>query len=255
MRPDFSKLPVFSRAGAAFRTMLMALPLISVPLAAHAQVIVVQSKVKGLQAGKLLDEASNVRIPKGQSVLFVLPSGATRAVSGPFNGRAADLTKGVKSNPGVFDAVKRYVKSGGANRRNVGALRSAAPAFALGKRIPFSWTKVPLTASGDYCLKKGANVVLVRSRPAREQVVTIVDMRSQRRAQVTFPAGKDSVAWPEEIPVDAGSTYALLRVKQPMRKLRIRMISPLPRTEHTLQVLHSQRCSNQFRAYIREIQG
>lgn len=224
-------------------------------VAANAEVIVVQSTAPGLNAGTVLSDDTNLTIPKGAKAIFVLPSGKTRTVSGPFKGRASDLTRGVRANPGVFDAVRRYVETGGSNQRNVGAVRSAVPASASAKPLPFSWSAVPITASGDYCVKKGANVSLIRSRVTSQQAITIIHMASKRRARVAFKAGADSTAWPDKLAIDPGATYALLTDGRPARKLRMRTISPLPAREDTLQVLHGQRCESQFRALIRQMQA
>lgn len=222
---------------------------------AHAQVIVVKSTATEIKAGSLIANNAKISIPKGSKVVFVLPSGASRTVTGPFNGSAADLTKNVKVNKGVFDAVARYVKTGGSNQKSVGAMRSAAPAFSLGKPLPFSWRAVPVTESGDFCVEKGAALSLVRSFTSSAQAVTIIDMKSQRRARIVFAAGSKSSNWPSDLAVDAGSTYTLLTAKRPPRQLRMRVIAPLPSREDTLQVLHVQRCSSQFRAFIRDIQN
>lgn len=223
--------------------------------AVQAQVIVVQSNAKGLKAGSLLENSATVTIPKGKQVVFVLPSGATRTVSGPFKGRAANLTKGVKSNSGVFDAVKRYVVTGGADQKSVGAMRSAAPSLVLRPSLPFSWRTVPVTSSGDFCVERGAAVSLIRPRAGKAQAVTIVDMASKRRARVVFAAGTAKMPWPGALSIDAGATYALLAAGRPARQMRMRLISPLPAREDTLQVLHGQRCQSQFRAFIREMQA
>ena len=233
----------------------MAAAIITQPLAASAQVIVVQSSAKGIKAGTLLPNDAKVAIPAGSKAVFVLPSGASRTVKGPFNGRAGDLTKGVKANPGVFDAVKRYVRTGGSTQKTVGAVRSAAPAYALGKPLPFSWHTVPVTTSGDFCVEKGASVSLVRTRTKNAQNITIIDMKSQRRVRVAFPAGAKSIAWPDDLNIDPGATYTLLTDGRPPREMRMRMITPLPEREDTLQVLHGQRCQTQFRAFIREMQA
>lgn len=222
--------------------------------AASAQVIVVQSTAPGLNAGSVLENNTRITIPKDAKAIFVLPNGATRTITGPFSGRAANLTKGVRANPGVFDAVRRYVRTGGSTQRHVGAVRSAAPAFALGKPLPFSWTAVPLTVSGDYCIKKGAPVTLVRSRGTQKLPVTIIDMGTKRKVRVAFKAGADSVAWPRDLGLQAGATYALLTAGRPARQMRLRIITPVPAWEDTLQVLHGQRCQSQFRAFIRDMQ-
>jgi len=237
-------------AGAA-----LAAALVLASTTVSAQVIVVQSTAKSLTPGALLANDTKVTIPKGARAVFVLPSGATRTVAGPFKGRAGDLTKGVKANPGVFDAVKRYVRTGGSNQNNVGAMRSAAPAFALGKNLPFSWRSVPVTTSGDFCIEKGAAVSLIRPRTKKQQAVTIIDMASKRRARVAFAAGSARIPWPDALSIDPGVTYALLTAGRSARQMRMRLIAPLPAREDTLQVLHGQRCQSQFRAFIREMQA
>lgn len=223
---------------------------------ASAQVIVVQSSAKNLEAGTALSNDQIVAIPAGQQAIFILPSGATRTVTGPFNDKAAALTKGVKSNPDLFEAVKRYVVTGGATKKTVGATRSMAFVKPSSKPLPFSWRAVSVDyASGDVCIEKNAAITLIRSRAASEQTITIVDMKSQRRVPVIFAAGADSAPWPADLELDPKATYAVLIKDQPLRQLRMRLIAPLPAREDTLQVLHGQRCSNQFRAFIREMQN
>lgn len=222
---------------------------------AKAQVIVVQSTADGLNAGATLENNTAITIPAGKQAIFVLPSGATRTVSGPFKGKASELTKGVKAAPGLFDAVKRYVQTGGTNQKNVGAVRSAAPIVAFSRGMPFSWHAVPVSASGDYCVEKDRNISIVRTSATGEQSITIIDLKSKQRTELTFANGEKSAPWPEEIELNPGSSYAVLTQGRPIRELRIRMIAPLPSSENTLQVLHSQRCESQFKAFIRQIQA
>ena len=70
--------------------------------------------------------------------------------------------------------------SGGSNQKNVGAMRSAAPAFALGKNLPFSWRAVPVTTSGDFCIEKGAAVSLIRPRTKQQQAVILPAFEQMR---------------------------------------------------------------------------
>jgi hypothetical protein len=222
---------------------------------ANAQIIVVKSTSKNLKAGSLLENNAKVSIPAGSSAVVVLPSGAMRTIAGPFEGPAAQLTKGSKSNPDVFAAVKHYVVTGGANNKSVGAVRSMAP-VALSKPLPFSWRAIPINTTGDYCVEKGASVSLVRTFTSRAMTVTIVDMKSRRRVQVTFEKGADTVPWPDELDIDPRVTYTVLTggAGMPPRNLRLRLIRPIPAKEDTLQVLHGQRCQAQFRTFIRELQ-
>jgi len=221
---------------------------------ATAQVIVVQSTADGLKVGSTIGNDKTISIPTGKKAMFVLPSGSTRTVSGPFDGKAADLTKGVKANPSLLAAVKQYVKTGGANQRTMGALRSAAPA-AFSRSLPFSWHAVPASTNGDYCIERGAQLSVVRARAGRMQTVTIINLKTKQRSQTGFDANQKSIPWPDNIALDPGATYAVLLQGSPMRRLRLRMIAPLPSREDTLQVLHGQRCQNQFRAYLAQLQS
>jgi hypothetical protein len=223
--------------------------------AASAQVMIVQSSAKGLTAGTTLESNATITIPKGGKATFILPSGATRTISGPFTGKAAELTKGVKTNPSVWAAIKRYVVTGGSTGKYVGATRSLAP-IAMAKPLPFSWRDVPLSTNGDYCVEKNAKVSLVRKRTAKAQSLTIVEMKSKRRANIRFAVGETSLPWPAELTLQPGVTYALLFPNRPShRQIRLRMIAPLPPREDTLQVLHGQRCESQMRAFIRQLQN
>lgn len=220
--------------------------------AASAQVIIIKSTVKSLKAGTLLDAKTEVSIPKGGSAVVVLPSGAMRTIAGPFKGPAANLTKGVKANPDLWKEVKRYVVTGGTNQKRVGALRSAMPT-SYRRSPPFSWNKLPIRSGGDFCVEKDAKISLVRRFIGRSEVVTIINMQSKHRIKVVFDKGVSSIPWPEDLAIDPRITYTFVIANAPPREVRLRVIEPLPPHEDTLQVLHGQRCQNQFRAFLREL--
>jgi hypothetical protein len=221
---------------------------------AVAQVIVVQSTAPNLQGGQLLQGGAKVTIPAGKQAVFVLPSGATRTISGPFNGTTETLTKGEKANSGVFDAVKRYVVTGGTSAKNVGAMRSAMPA-SFAQDVPFSWQLVPLTASGDLCLLKGSRIELARPGKGGALRVTLVDTKQKRRVQTAFPENQQTVPWPDDLDLEAGRTYMLLVPNRNPRQIRIRLISQEPNRDETLQLLHRERCESQFRAWLKQMQA
>lgn len=225
--------------------------IVSATGAAQAQVIVLQSTVAKFKPGTTLAKSTRVVIPAGGTMLVVLSSGATRTVPGPYNGTVAELAKGGGvSNAALFNAVKNYVKTGGSTTSSVGALRSVVSS----KGPAFSWTTIPVKASGDLCLEKGAAISLERGRAGRALELTIVDLDSSRRANVQFGKSETRVAWPGEVPLRNGS-FALLKGRRDMKQIRVRLIAPLPGPGETLQVLHGQRCGTQFEAYLRKIKA
>jgi hypothetical protein len=220
---------------------------------ARADVIVVQSNAEDLSAGQLIESSAKVMIPAGKQAVFVLPSGATRTVSGPFEGPASSLSTGSQTKSGVFDAVKRYVVTGNTTAGRVGAMRNAMPAN-FGKPVPFSWRLVPVTATGDVCLLKNAEVALARPQSGAEMTITLLDTRQSRKVRTSFPADASTVPWPRDLDLAPGATYAMLLPGRNPRQIRVRVLSEQPSEEETLLVLHRERCQSQFRAWLRELQ-
>lgn len=219
---------------------------------AVAQVIVLQSSVAKYKVGKTLGKATQVSIPAGGSMVVVLANGATKTIAGPFTGKVADLSKGTTSNAALFNAVKKFVKTGGSSTKTVGALRSVGSSSrAPGKStdLKFSWTAIPVSGRGDICLDRSGAISLSRGSTGKAQTVTVVDLQSSNRAKVRFAAGDTNVAWPSALQLK-NSAYALL-LDGNTKRVRLRLISPLPGLEETLQVLHGQRCGLQFEAFLR----
>ena len=242
----FRKLP--------WRTSILMIPMLLAASAAQAQVIVLQSTVGQIKAGSTLAKSTQVSIPEGGSMTVVLASGATRTINGPFAGKVSSLSSGGSSNAALFNAVKNYIKTGGSSQKRVGALRSLAPSAKprsiRGLSPKFSWTSVPVSASGDYCVQKDALLKLERQRAGKPMKVTLVDLQSTRRVQLTFGSTDAEVNWPAELTI-RNASYAILTKGRAMKQIRLRLIAPLPEAGQTLQVLHGQRCNSQFGAYLR----
>lgn len=220
--------------------------------AAQAEVIVVSSSAPQLKSGQILSNAARIAIPGGASIVVVLPSGATRTINGPFEGKASELTRGVRTDTALFNAVKKYVRTGGADKGTVGAMRSAVPRSAAARIERFSWREIPVNARGDICVEKGAQLSLIRPRAGKAQSVTVVNLNSNNRAKAHFAASETSTAWPSDLAPENGS-FAFLSSQRSMRQIRLRLITPLPTPSETLRVLHGQRCQLQFQAYLASI--
>lgn len=222
--------------------------------AVQAQVIVLQSTVANYKAGSTLAKSTQVSIPDGGSITVVLASGATRTINGPFAGKVSSLSSGGTSNVALFNAVKDYIKTGGSSQKKVGALRSLAPRArtrsAGGPQLKFSWTSMPITASGDYCVQKNAPLKIERRRAGKPMRITLVDLQSTQRVQMNFGSADSEAAWPSELPI-RNASYAILAKGRAMKQIRLRLIAPLPAADQTLQVLHGQRCNLQFGAFLR----
>lgn len=221
------------------------------PLPALADLVVLQSSAPSLRAGVVLADAVAIDIPAGKSAVFVLPNGATKTVSGPFKGTAGDLTKGIAVDRDLMAQVKTYVETGGATASRVGATRSAVARPSAPSGVAFlGWGVVPISVDGDYCVDGDSRPKLVRTMTGAPLTVTLVDLVSSKRAPATFAAGSSEAAWPAEIAIANGVSYAITAPQTPLRRFRLRLVKPLPAADDTLRVLHGQRCLTQMQAVL-----
>lgn len=217
---------------------------------AFADVMVLQSSAPALKAGATLKDDQKIAVPSGRTAVLMLPNGSTKTVTGPFEGLAGTFTKGLSRNSALWESVNEYVRTGGTSTNNVGATRGltvARPQPTAGGG--FSWTKIPVSANGDVCVQKGAELALERAHAGGELTITMVDLKSAQRAVVRFPAGVRTAKWPAALEVGV-RTYAVLSPGAPMKKIQLRMISELPQADNVLRVLHGQRCLGQVQRYI-----
>lgn len=223
---------------------------------ASADVIIVQSNSPMVRAGTVMTGPTTLQIPSGRRVVVILPSGATRTLTGPYKGTVASVTRGIKSDKSVFDAAKRYLvpPPGISSQMTAGSsMLATAPVRDTNRGPQFSWRSIPVESSGDICVERGSPLQLARQWTDGETRLTLIEMRSQLRAPIVFPAGRRLIAWPADVDIDPRATY-VLRSTSEQRSLRLRLIAPLPAPEDTLRVLHAQRCQSQFRAYLRDMQ-
>lgn len=218
--------------------------------AARADIIVIGSDAPAIKAGSVLADSATIDVPSGASVTVMLPSGRTERLKGPLKRSVAELAKGEKSDPSLWDSVQRYVqKQGKPSEGQIGAVRSLAPKPTKGP-LPFSWRQVPVDADGDVCIEKGAPIEVARPPGGKSARLTVVDMQGQKRAETAFAEGAASAPWPKDIEAKVG-TYALVVENAPMREFRLRLVSPLPGPDDTLRVLHGQRCQRQVEAWLK----
>lgn len=223
--------------------------LVAASLPAAADLIVLGGKGSSYQPGTVLSDSQSIDLPAGARLQVMLPSGATQTLSGPLKSAVKDITKGEKVDQGLWDRVGSLVKGGG-SERPTGATRSATGGAE--KPLPFSWSEVPIDATGDICVEKGAKLSLVRGTTSKQLDITVVEKAAAARAKAIFAEGAGKAAWPSELEPKVGS-YLLLVPDRPMREVTLRILSPLPGRAEALRVLHSQRCETQLKALVREI--
>jgi hypothetical protein len=237
-------------AGVALAALLAVLPLGASP--AWAQIYVIESSAPGIKVGAQLAMADSLLVPPGTAIRAVLPSGKTRTVNGPFNGKVADLAKGQDFNEGVVGWLKSILQTGGATEATPGATRSAGPPARPRGRARFSWSQVPTATDGSFCIGKDGKLQLARASVTAAQRVAVVEMESTVRGEAEWPAGAELVAWPAGVAVRPGSTYWLLIEGRPRRQLKLEVFEQLPGEDDVLAALQKRGCRYQFEAFVRD---
>jgi hypothetical protein len=219
------------------------------PTSARADIYVIESTASGVSVGVRLAMDDTVAIPAGAYIRAVLPSGKTQTIRGPYNGKVADLAKGVAQNEGVMAWVRNMMKTGGSTETTTGATRSvSAPARPRG----FSLVEVPSTVDGDICLLKGGKVLLTRLSATRVDRVSVVDLASGERAEVVWEAGSQTAAWPAALALRPDGAYQLFLQDRPKRQITARVLDKQPSDDDVLTELHRLGCKHQFDAWLRE---
>ena len=256
------------------------------PAPAQADALVMASKVPGVRIGATLADDAVLHIPAGGAVTLLLVDGRTRTVNGPFQQTVGTFSKGRPSDDTLWRTVVASLPK--PQRPRIGAARSPTPPAAAYRPSPrdpvgsgqtaarsfqpnasrensvggsavgsamstgmaFSWARIPVTAEGDYCVQKGASLMVVRSDST--QTATLVDVRAGAQAQIIFASGLTEAPWPRAIAARTGP-YALRLPGSAPKQFRLRVIEPLPQADETLRLLHSQKCQSQVEAWVRGV--
>jgi hypothetical protein len=217
----------------------------------QGQIYVLESTATTVKVGTAYAMGDRITIPAGGSVRVMMPSGKTQMIKGPYSGVAADLAKGQKPNDGVVAWIKTLMQTGGSHERTPGATRSArAPEQ---QPVAFSWTAIPVTANSTICVEKGAKLQLRRAPSPNEDRVTVVDLVTAERGEVTFTAGSETAPWPAGVTPKPDRDYEILAPEnRPRRQLTLRVLDRLPGEDDILPELAARECKYQFDAWVKE---
>lgn len=225
-------------------------PLVAVTAA--AEVIVLQSDVEGIASGALLTDDKVVKIPNGRMLKVILPSGASKTIKGPFEGKASALASGAGGNPSLWDTLKKLAEGGKEERETIGAVRSLGTNDEDEEPARFSWDVISADAKGTVCIAAGAKDIKIARPPgSKANRAIVIDARKNTRAEVRWADGKRTTVWPDSIALHDGGIYVVLMAKQPFRQLQIKTLTPpLPSADRLLADLFKAQCLHQMQTWI-----
>jgi hypothetical protein len=218
---------------------------------ARADVYVIESTVPNMRTGIRLTAEETLTVPPDAYVRFVLPSGKTQTIRGPYSAKVSELIKGVASNESLIDSVRKLLETGGSKDNVAGAVRSAA--LTANKPRNFSLMEIATWVNGKACVLKGANIVLARQSTSGAESAVLVDAKSFERAQVEWEAGNATTAWPAKLTLRADTTYQVLMQDREGRDITVRLMDKAPDQDDMLIELHNLGCTHQLETWVREL--
>ncbi|MFO1073305.1 MAG: DUF4384 domain-containing protein [Geminicoccaceae bacterium] len=174
--------------------------------------VVLAATAPGFATGEVIQQPT-IDIPDGASVTFLLASGQTLTVKGPYAGDLARLRPSRASGIGAL-------AGGGPNRSDIGGARSVATAAGGTSDL----LTIDLLAGGVWCLPKDATPRLSRPSDPVFQIVEVADEASGQRVQLSWDK-QEVLAWPAELPASAARlTVTSLRTGAE-RRVELRQIA------------------------------
>ena len=214
---------------------LAAAALTAVPAAAN--VLVVRSSgpsAKSYPPGHSFPDSAQVALRPGD-VLIVLGGQATRTLRGP----------------GTFPVSAGATKVAMANASRRG--RFSAMRAGEVPPMPSVW-HLDVSQSGTVCVADPARLQLWRADAGEKVSLTLAPAGGSART-VEWPAGKDVLDWPKDLPVAAGAAYELSWSGSPDKsKLVFASVGAAPEDEQDLaKALIAKGCRNQLDALLERV--
>jgi hypothetical protein len=208
--------------------------LVAVP--ASANVLVVRSSgpsAKTLPPGQSLADNAQVTLRPGD-VLTVLGGQTTRTLRGPGTFPVSTGATRLAMNP--------------SRRGRFSAMRSGEV-----PPVPSVW-HLDVSQSGKACVADAGNVQLWRADASEAVSLTLSPAGGTART-LEWPAGKDVLDWPSELPVTAGTAYQLSwSGSSDTSKLVFATVGAEPLDEQALaQALITKGCQNQLDALLETV--
>lgn len=134
--------------------------------------------------GKALPESAKIQLQPGDTVMLLNTNGA-RTLRGP----------------GTFAVAGGDLNAASNRRARFSAMRSSDVPLN-----PSPWN-LDITQSGKVCVVSPAGLTLWR--PQKEDAIELTIRGGGNEQKVAWPAGKDTLSWPKELPVTGGAEYQL----------------------------------------------
>jgi hypothetical protein len=187
-------------------------------------------------------------VPAGANVTLVSQSGKTIVLKGPFSGVPGGGGGG-GGDKSLVTALSKLLSASGSKSAALGTMRSGAA------REPDDPWAVDVGRSGTHCVPVGGPVTLWRGGAAKASSLRIKNMSAGAKAEVAWPAGAKTLAWPAQATLADGNTYLLrLKGRKSATKITLHLVpAELPSAPHKAVWMADKGCVKQAKHLLAEL--
>ncbi len=217
---------------------------------AAAEMVVIASSAPDVAGGQLLKDGETLEVPTGASVTLVSAAGAALTIDGPYSGvPGSDSGGGSGGDNALVSSLSGLLSAGDKKATSLGVMRSG-----VSKDPDDPWT-VNIGRSGKQCVRAGVSAVLWRSDSKKATVLKIKNSATKKRSETGWPAGADTLTWPDGSTVNDGESFVIRTEGSRAAKKVTLFVVPadLPSVAHEAVWMAQKGCSMQAKLLLKSI--
>jgi hypothetical protein len=215
------------------------------PARAADEMVVVASRGIALAPGTRVDPTKPLVLQQGQHVTLIAVNGLTLKLDGPYDKPPAMADGGSD----LTQALSALVTQTDARTTEAGVTRAGTTVA----RLPAPWL-LDVSRTGNVCLLDGTKPVFWRPASAGPAHLTVMPADRSWKGEANWPAGKDLLAAPSDLPVHGDAVYFMAIDKGEESAITVNLI-PLTLDGPEMQAawLAHQGCEAQAEALVRQV--
>lgn len=229
----------------SFVACLAAVLLILAVPASAADLVVVDSSTPGIKLGQIVAEGATLDVPAGATVILVSQSGKTLTLNGPFSGVPEAAGGGGGQDQDLVASLSKLL-GGGTESGGLGVMR------AVKTTEPTDPWVIVVTRTGTHCAAAGGTTRFWRSSISKATSLSLRLMPNGGKAEVDWPAGAETLAWPAGVEMKDGASYLVrLKNRSSAAKLSLHLIpDDLPTDAHKAARMADLGCTKQAKKLL-----
>lgn len=206
--------------------------------------IIVHSNMNTLSSGQLLNKQAVINLTENSEITAAFATGGIQTLKGPYQGHLTDPREGQQADATLLTGLAQLIQQAKADQGT--SVRSPQ------KNKEGLWTVDVDSPKKYYCVPTSQQLMLSRLEEESKlaNTVLIKHKETEQQAQVMWPARKNTLAWPDTMPLVYGDTYTVT-VKSVRGQEHFKMVvlyrlpDSLPTESHKVVWMAGRGCTEQ----------